>query len=102
MTLRWFGRRCQGSVTAHHPDASRRNCCWALNLWRLAVTHDLGPSPGSGRLNMFEATEVAPIVAAEAKASTGGLIPVAIFCGLGLLLSLVVLILDQYAPGDWF
>jgi hypothetical protein len=51
---------------------------------------------------MVEATEVAPIVAAEAKASTGGFVSVAIFCGFGLLLSLVVLILDQYVPGDWF
>jgi hypothetical protein len=51
---------------------------------------------------MVEATEVAPIVGAEAKASAGGFVPVAIFCGVGLLLSLVVLILDQYVPGDWF
>jgi hypothetical protein len=73
-----------------------------MNLWLLAVTHDLGPSPGSGRLSMVEATEVAPIVAAQAKASTGGFVPVALFCGVGLLLSLAVLILDQYVPGDWF
>jgi hypothetical protein len=26
----------------------------------------------------------------------------AIFCGVGLLLSLSVLILDQYVPGEWF
>jgi hypothetical protein len=51
---------------------------------------------------MVEATEVAPIVDSQAKASTSGFIPVAIFCGLGLLLSLAVLILDQYVPGDWF
>jgi hypothetical protein len=25
-----------------------------------------------------------------------------IFCGIGLLLSLSVLILDQYIPGEWF
>ncbi|MDB5688067.1 MAG: hypothetical protein JWR77_2656 [Rhizorhabdus sp.] len=51
---------------------------------------------------MVEVTEVAPIVAAQAKASTSGFVPVAIFCGVGLLLSLVVLILDQYVPGEWF
>ncbi|MEH2477541.1 hypothetical protein V1282_000898 [Nitrobacteraceae bacterium AZCC 2146] len=51
---------------------------------------------------MVEATEIAPIVVAQAKASTSGFVPVAIFCGVGLLLSLAVLILDQYAPGDWF
>lgn len=26
----------------------------------------------------------------------------AIFCGIGLLLSLSVLILDQHVPGEWF
>jgi hypothetical protein len=51
---------------------------------------------------MVEATEIAPIVVAQSKASTGGFISVAIFCGFGLLLSLTVLILDQYVPGDWF
>jgi len=30
------------------------------------------------------------------------LVSVAIFCGIGLLLSLSVLILDQHIPGDWF
>jgi hypothetical protein len=25
-----------------------------------------------------------------------------IFCGIGLLMSLSVLILDQYVPGEWF
>jgi hypothetical protein len=30
------------------------------------------------------------------------LISVAIFCGIGLFLSLSVLILDQHIPGDWF
>jgi hypothetical protein len=29
-------------------------------------------------------------------------ISIALFCGVGLLLSLSVLILDQYIPGDWF
>jgi hypothetical protein len=31
-----------------------------------------------------------------------GLISVAIFSGIGLLISLSVLLLDQYIPGDWF
>jgi hypothetical protein len=29
-------------------------------------------------------------------------VTVAIFSGLGLLLSLSVLVLDNYTPGDWF
>jgi hypothetical protein len=27
---------------------------------------------------------------------------IAVFCGIGLLVSLSVLLLDQYIPGDWF
>jgi hypothetical protein len=30
------------------------------------------------------------------------LVSTALFCGIGLLLSLSVLILDQYIPGEWF
>ena len=29
-------------------------------------------------------------------------ISIALFCGVGLLLSLSVLIADQYIPGEWF
>jgi len=34
--------------------------------------------------------------------SFNGLVAVAIFSGVGLLISLSVLILDRYIPGDWF
>jgi hypothetical protein len=37
-----------------------------------------------------EATEAHPLVA------------VALFCAIGLLLSLSVIVLDQYLPGEWF
>jgi hypothetical protein len=30
------------------------------------------------------------------------LVSVAIFSGLGLLMGLIVLLLDQYIPGEWF
>ena len=30
------------------------------------------------------------------------LLAIAVFCGFGLLVSLSVLLLDQYVPGDWF
>jgi hypothetical protein len=38
------------------------------------------------------------------KTATGfdGLVSVAIFSGLGLLISVSVLLLDRYIPGDWF
>lgn len=35
-------------------------------------------------------------------ASLDGIVSVAIFSGLGLLISLAVLVLDQYIPGEWF
>ena len=34
--------------------------------------------------------------------SFDGLMSVAIFSGIGLLISVSVLILDRYVPGDWF
>jgi hypothetical protein len=35
-------------------------------------------------------------------ASFDNVISVAIFSGLGLLISVSVLLLDRYVPGDWF
>jgi hypothetical protein len=34
--------------------------------------------------------------------ATRDLFSIAVFCGFGLLVSLSVLLLDQYVPGDWF
>jgi hypothetical protein len=41
-----------------------------------------------------------PIEATSSE--THPLVTIALFCGIGLLLSLSVLLLDQYIPGDWF
>jgi len=38
----------------------------------------------------------------ETKAGVSGFVGVALFSGIGLLLSLAVVILDQLTPGDWF
>jgi hypothetical protein len=38
----------------------------------------------------------------KTAASFDSLVSVAIFSGIGLLVSLSVLLLDQYSPGDWF
>lgn len=43
----------------------------------------------------------APSVEAAANQSHP-LVTIALFCGIGLLLSLSVLLLDQYIPGEWF
>ena len=38
----------------------------------------------------------------KTRSSFDGLISVAIFSGVGLLISLLVLLLDRYIPGEWF
>jgi hypothetical protein len=43
-----------------------------------------------------------PRASATSIANIDAFITVALFSGLGLLLSLSVLILDQYIPGEWF
>jgi len=39
---------------------------------------------------------------AKTTSSFDGLVSVAIFSGVGLLISLSVLLLDRYTPGEWF
>lgn len=43
-----------------------------------------------------------PRASATSVADLDALVQTAIFCGIGLLLSLSVLILDKYIPGEWF
>jgi hypothetical protein len=43
-----------------------------------------------------------PGASATSIANIDSFVTVALFSGLGLLLSLSVLILDQYIPGEWF
>jgi hypothetical protein len=43
-----------------------------------------------------------PRASAKSVDDIESFISIALFCGVGLLLSLSVLILDQYIPGDWF
>ena len=43
-----------------------------------------------------------PRASATLVADLDTLVSTTIFCGVGLLLSLSVLILDQYIPGEWF
>jgi hypothetical protein len=38
----------------------------------------------------------------EAKAGVSDLVSVALFSGVGLLVSLAIVILDQLTPGEWF
>jgi hypothetical protein len=43
-----------------------------------------------------------PRASAASIANIDTFVTVALFSGVGLLLSLSVLILDQYVPGEWF
>jgi hypothetical protein len=43
-----------------------------------------------------------PTASASLVDDLEALISISLFCGIGLLLSLSVLILDQYIPGEWF
>jgi hypothetical protein len=41
-------------------------------------------------------------IESRADSKANDLFSIAVFCGFGLLVSLLVLLLDQYVPGDWF
>jgi len=43
-----------------------------------------------------------PKASAESVAEFETLASVALFCGVGLLMSVSVLLLDKYIPGEWF
>ncbi|MCK1497787.1 MULTISPECIES: hypothetical protein [unclassified Bradyrhizobium] len=43
-----------------------------------------------------------PRASAKSVADIDSVLSVAIFSGLGLLVSLSVLIIDKYTPGEWF
>jgi len=40
-------------------------------------------------------------IESQADSQASDLFSIAVFCGFGLLVSLSVLLLDQYVPGDW-
>ena len=43
-----------------------------------------------------------PKASARSVAEFETFVSVALFCGFGLLVSISVLLLDQYVPGEWF
>jgi hypothetical protein len=43
-----------------------------------------------------------PNASAETVAEFETLVSVALFCGIGLLVSVGIIVLDQYTPGEWF
>jgi hypothetical protein len=51
---------------------------------------------------MAKVTRIAIPARITAAKETHPIVPIALFCGIGLLLSLCVLLLDQHLPGEWF
>jgi hypothetical protein len=43
-----------------------------------------------------------PRASAKSVADVDSFLTIAIFSGLGLLLSITVLVIDKYTPGEWF
>ena len=61
------------------------------------------PSPKNLESDMTAAiTRLLPRASATSIADIDTVVTVALFSGAGLLLSLFVMILDQYIPGEWF
>lgn len=51
---------------------------------------------------MAKATVISARSAASADVEENSLPAIVMFCAIGLLLSLSIVLLDQYIPGDWF
>lgn len=51
---------------------------------------------------MMKATVISVRAVSSADAEKSSLPAIVMFCAIGLLLSLGVVILDQYIPGEWF
>ena len=59
-------------------------------------------STSEGRDMTALAARFFPNASAESVAEFETLASVALFCGVGLLVSVSVLLLDKYIPGEWF
>jgi len=57
---------------------------------------------GFGGFKMATIASLLPRASATSVASIESFITIALFSGIGLLLSLSILILDQQIPGEWF
>ena len=63
----------------------------------------MGRTGPEGEIDMNATiTRLLPRVSAKSVDDIESFIYIALFCGVGLLLSLSVLIADQYIPGEWF
>jgi hypothetical protein len=61
-----------------------------------------GLIPGGGEMAVIQDVVERHAIESQETSKTHDLFSIAVFCGLGLLVSLSVLLLDQHIPGDWF
>ena len=88
-----------GSVPAK-PFQWTAKCSGNERLFSLAAQ---GDNPKKRRVKMRAAvSRLLPRASTKSVGKSGSLVPLVMFCALGLLLSLCVLILDQHISGDWF
>ena len=63
------------------------------------------PLGGGGHpreLDMADVTRTVAIPKPATATEAHPLVTITLFCAIGLLLSLCVVLLDQYLPGEWF
>lgn len=51
---------------------------------------------------MTKVTRISEPTIVSERSESHPLVTVALFCAIGLLISLSVLLLDKYLPGEWF
>ena len=103
------GTRCHSVVCneGEHAETSANKAIFRYHETKLKQRAGLIGSPlnynrrGDSDMNAA-IVRLLPRASATLVADIDMLISTAIFCGVGLILSLSVLILDQYIPGEWF
>jgi hypothetical protein len=89
-------------IFAHHKKNRPRSYCSMFDLNSSHRDEHYNPSNLTSEDTMNAAiARIFPRISAASVAGIDSFVSVALFCGLGLLLSLSVLILDQYIPGEW-
>ena len=82
--------------------AARKRSTWVLRPSARLRQFNICPF-GFWSIDMTEAiARIFPHASTTSVANIDTFVRVALFSGVGLLLSLSVLLLDQYIPGDWF
>jgi hypothetical protein len=60
------------------------------------------PQPLEGGMVVIQDIVEPESIESQVDSKASDFFSIAVFCGFGLLVSLSILLLDQYIPGDWF